>query len=148
MAGRIILLRKDVFRRSDHFFDAVVKFVHASQFFQVFPVSFNQVEFRTIRRQPDHQKTMFKQAQGSLDRSTFVVRNIIHHQNDATRRIALHQEILEKLQERVAVLPSADFPGDRIGVPRIRSQDMTMLLGPRLQGWNDLLLSLFHPTGM
>ena len=28
------------------------------------------------------------------------------------------------------------------------SQDLAMLFGTGLQGWNDLLLTLFHPTSM
>ena len=48
--GKIVLLGKHVFSGSDDLFDAVVKFVCTRQFFQVFPISFNQVEFRTIRR--------------------------------------------------------------------------------------------------
>lgn len=128
MAARVVLLRKEVFSGSDDFFDAVVKFVDTGQFFQVFPIPFDQIELRTIRRQPDHQKTMFKKAQGSQDRRTFVVRNIIHHQNNATSWIALHEQVFKELQKRLAVLPSSDFPSDRIRVPRVSSQDMAMLL--------------------
>lgn len=142
------MLRKDVFSGSDHFFDAVVKFVDTGQCFQVFPISFDQIEFRTIRRQPDHQKTMFKEAQGSQDSRTFVVRNVIHHQNDTTGWIALDEQIFEERQERLTVLPVSNLPRDRIGIPQVSSQDMTMLLGTRLQGWNNLLLTLLHPTGM
>ena len=137
-----------MFRRVDHVFNRVVEFVGTSQLLQVFPIPFDQIEFRTIRRQPNNQETMFKEAQCSQDRSTFVIRDIIHHQKDAPGWIALHEQIFDELQERLAVLPSSDFPRDHIGVPRVSPQNVTMFLGTRLQGWNNLLLTLFHPTGM
>jgi len=67
--------------------------------------TFDQIEFRAIRRQPDHQKTVFEKAQGRLDRSTFMVGDILHHQKDTTDWIALHEQIFIELQERLTVLP-------------------------------------------
>ena len=107
------MLSEHEFSRSDRLFDGVVEFVCARQVFQVFPISFDQVEFRTIRRQPESQKTMFKKTQ----RSTFMVGNIVHHQNDTTGWIASHTQVFDEFQERLAVLPIGDFPRDRIGVP-------------------------------
>ena len=106
-----------MFSRSDHLFDGVVKFVSARQVFQVFPIPFDQIEFRAIRRQPEDQKTMFKEAQRSQDTCAFVVGNIIHHQHEATGWIALHKKVFDELQKGSAVLPIGELPGDRICIP-------------------------------
>lgn len=142
------MLGQEELRRSDYLFDTVVEFVGTRQSFQVFPVPFDQVQFWTIRRQPNGQKAVFKKTQGCQDRRTFMIRNIVHHQHDATGWITLHKQVFDELQKRLAVLPSGDLPRNRIRVPGVGSQDMAMLLGARLQGWNNLLLTLLHPTGM
>jgi hypothetical protein len=77
-----------------------------------------------------------------------MIRNIVHYQNNAARWIAIHQQMFDERKKSLAVLPISHLPTDFIGVPTIGSQDMAMLFGAWLQRWNDLLLTLLHPTRM
>ena len=59
-ACRIILQQRYLFERSYGVFNRVVQFTYASLIFQKSQL-FNQVQFRGIRRQPNHKKAMVEQ---------------------------------------------------------------------------------------
>jgi len=65
----------------------------------VFPVPFNQIEFRTAWWQPEDQYSMIEQAESSQDSHNLVIRDIVHHQNDPATWVLLHQQIFDEFDK-------------------------------------------------
>ncbi|SRR5258706_7529057 len=119
VAGRVVLLVKEVLSRSKHILNGVMEFVGASQIFEMSPVAFDQVEFRAVGWQPNDQETMFKKAESSQGSSAFMIRNIVHHQNHTACWMALDQEVFDELDEDLAVFPISALPINGVIIPTI-----------------------------
>jgi hypothetical protein len=75
-----------------------------------------------------------------------MIAGIVHHQNDPSSRVALHQQFFQKADEGRAVFPLSTGPGDRILAPVVGTKDMPVLFAARPGRWNTLLLPNLHPT--
>ena len=122
------MLGKEVFSRSKDILDGVMEFVGASQIFEMSPVAFDQVEFRAVGWQPNDQETMFKKAESSQDSGAFMIRNIVHDQNYTACWMALDHQMLDELDEDLAIFPISALPIDGVIIPTISTQNMTVLL--------------------
>jgi hypothetical protein len=109
------------------------------------PIAFDGIEVWAASGKVDDPNTMLKEAQGSFDRSTMMIRGIVHHQDHPLGGIAVHQQILQKLNEGEAVLPVDGQRRDVAGTPIVGSHDMLIVAevdGSRQFG----LLAAFHPA--
>lgn len=106
--------------------------VRTRQVFQMSPKSLDPVEMRTVSWQPDHPEAMLEQTECCQGRRTPRISRIVHDQNHPPHRINAHQEMLQKGDEGLTVLPRHGFVGNPIATPVIGSnQVMTLLRGSR-----------------
>ena len=89
---------------------------------------------------------MFKQTERCQSSRTFVIGDIIHHQDDATGRILPHQQFFREGDEGRRVLGDRRRPGHRILQPVVTAKEMPTLLATRFGRRNAFLLTRFHPA--
>src|SRR5262245_43349767 len=101
--SRLILSSNDESQIVEQSVGGQKQLVGGSGVLQVTPKTLNRVEGRTIRRQPENEQAMLKQRQSSLDLGTPVVGSIVDHQHHNARWIALDHQVLDELNESLAV---------------------------------------------
>jgi hypothetical protein len=99
------------------------KVVGAGQVLQVAPEAFDRIQLSTITRQPDNQDALFNETQGSQRGSTFVLRSAVQNQDEASSRVFINQQMLQKRDEGLAVLPLGNQPVDVVVEPIIGTKD-------------------------
>ena len=143
--ARLVLGGQDGLHRSSERVQSKKEFVRTGQILEMPPIAFNGIEVRAASGKIDDPNAMLKEAQGSSDRRTMMIRGIVHHQDNPLGGIAVHQQILQKLNEGEAVLPIDSQGRDVACTPIVGPNDMLIVTevgGSRQLG----LLAAFHPT--
>ena len=96
------------------------------QLFEVQPEALNRVEEWTVLGQPDHQDTVFIEAQSGPNRFAVVVGGIIHHYNEMLAGV-FSQQMLKESHKRIAVFVRRGEITDPSGVPVVATKDMEKL---------------------
>jgi hypothetical protein len=130
---RVVLFIQNMVGCLNHILNTILKFVGASEVFQMTPEAFNRIEVRTVGWQPNHHHPMFEQTQSGQGGSALVIGGIVHHQHYPSGRVNVDQQMLEKSDEVGTVLRPGCCPTDPIRTPVISSKDMLMLLAPHLE---------------
>lgn len=120
------------------------EFVDTDSLLEKTPETFDKIEHRTIRREPEDPHAMFKETQGRHGRRTLVVGCIVQDQHDRTRWVRMDQEMLKKSNEMLTVLAFRSLPSDGIAAPVVSRKEMMRTLLPRCG--NAFLLTSLHPT--
>ena len=144
---RVVLFIQNMVGCLNHILNTILKFVGASEVFQMTPEAFDRIKVRTVGWQPNHHHPMFEQTQSGQGGSALVIGGIVHHQHYPSGRVNVDQQMLEKSDEVGTVLRPGGCPTDPIRTPVISSKDMLMLLAPHLDRRNAFLLTDLHPAG-
>lgn len=116
---------QDVLNFLNQFFETAPKLIGTGQVFKMTPKALDWVQLRTVSRQPNDKDPMLKQAQGSERRSALMVGSAIHDQDEATDWVLFDQQIFQKGDEGLTVLPLGNHRFDAIAGPVISAEDVT-----------------------
>ena len=100
------------------------------QLFEVQPEALNRVEEWTVLGQPDHQDTVFIEAQSGPNRFAVVVGGIIHHDNEMLAGI-FSQQMLKECDKGVAIFVRRGEVTDPSSVPVVATKHMQILRAAR-----------------
>lgn len=138
-----ILLQHDFINGKLKGMERAVQTISYRQLFEVQPEALNGVEVGTVFGQPDHEQSVFVQAQRSAHGLAVVVGGIIHHHNQMLARI-FSQQMLKESNKGIAVFVRRGQITDPSAVPIVTSKNMEKL---RAAGSRDeLAFATTHPA--
>lgn len=121
-----ILVGHDLIDRILQSFQGTVEAIRHSKLLKMQPEALNRVEKRTIFGQPNHQETVFVQAQSGSRGFAVVVRGIIHDENEFLAGI-LGQKAFQKGHKGITVFVRRREVAYLPAMPVIRAKYMPIL---------------------
>jgi hypothetical protein len=140
----LVLIENGFINRPDQLIHITVEAISGSQGFQLEPEAFNGIEERTILGQPHDMQPFLKQTQRSHGRVTPVIGGIIHDYDHFHVGILSEHDMLDKLDETIAVLAIFGLVGHAPIAPIVGSKGMGVAW--RTWGGNGFPLPAFHPA--
>jgi hypothetical protein len=140
----LVLIANSFINGTDQLVHITMEAVSRRQGFQLEPETFNGVEERAILGQPHHVEPFLKQTQGGHGRFTPVIRGIIHNHDHFHVGILGEHDMLNKLDEAVAVFMIFGLVGHPSIPPIVSAKGMGIVW--RAGRRNAFALPAFHPT--